>query len=121
MELISIFGFDVPPGKNIEFQAWVRANVAALSEGAPEGTELVGIYASMFGSEKHSGQYKIIWRKDSYGAIDRFAAAAGEESEFARLLAELGSFNDVRPEADWSNELLKSVSDITIWADISEE
>jgi len=53
--------------------------------------------------------------------MDRFAAAAGEESEFARLLDELLSFMDVRPEADWSKELLKSVADITISADIPEE
>lgn len=120
MDFLAVIGFDVPPGKNVEFQKWVRANSAALARGAPEGTELVGIYATMFSSEKHSGSYKIVWRKDSYGAMDRFAAAAGEDSEFARLLDELGSFADVRLEADYSKELLKSVADITIWADIPE-
>jgi hypothetical protein len=121
MDFLIIGGFDVPPGKSLEFQAWVKENSAALSNHAPEGIELVGIYASMFASEKKSGQYKSVWRMDSYGAMDRFAAAAREDSEFARLLDELGSFTDVRLGAGESSELLKSVSDITIWADYPEE
>ncbi|MFQ5796393.1 MAG: hypothetical protein ACE5JP_15275 [Candidatus Bipolaricaulia bacterium] len=121
MDFLTINGFNVPSGKSREFQEWVRANLAALSKAAPQGIELVGIYASMFSSEKHSGGYKIVWRLDSYGAMDRFAAAAGENAELARLLDELGSFTDVRLGADYSSELLKSVADITIWADYPEE
>jgi hypothetical protein len=121
MDFLVIDGFDVPPGKNRDFQDWVRSNSEALSNNAPEGVELVGTYASMFTTEKHSGLYKIIWRLDSYGAMDNFAAAAGEDSEFARLMDELGAFGDVRIGADFSGELLKSVKDITIWADYPEE
>ncbi len=121
MDFLIISGFNVPPGKSRDFQAWVRANAAALTEHAPEGIELVGIYASMFSSEKHSGFFKSVWRLDSYGAMDRFAVAADEGSEFARLLDELGAFGDVRIGADYSNELLKSVADITIWADYPEQ
>ena len=121
MDFLIINGFNVPAGKNRDFQNWVRANAAALSRSAPDGIELVGIYASMFSSEKHSGFYKSVWRMDSYGAMDRFAAAAGENSEFARLLDEFGAFGDVRLGADFSGELLKSVADITIWSDYPEE
>lgn len=121
MDFLRIIGFGVPAGKNREFQEWVRANSAALSRAAPEGMELVGIYASIFSSEKHSGEYKIVWRLDSYGAMDRGAAAARENPEFARLLDELGAFFDVRLGADYSNELLKSVAEATIWADHPEE
>ena len=52
---------------------------------------------------------------------DRFAAAAGSDPELTRLLEEFGSFTDVRLGADSSSELLKSVSDISIWADNPEE
>lgn len=121
MDFLVIWGFNVRSGKTGEFQEWVRANSAALSKAAPEGIELVGIYASMFSSEKHSGWYKIVWRQDSYGAMDRFDAAVRENPEFARLLDELGSFADVRLGADYSAELLQSVADITIWADYPEE
>jgi hypothetical protein len=121
MEFLNIQGFNVPSGKTREFQEWVRANSTALSRAAPGGIELVGIYASMFSSEKHSGWYKIVWRHGSYGAMDLFAAAARDNPEFARLLDELGSFQDVRLGADYSSELLKSVEDITIWADYPEE
>jgi hypothetical protein len=121
MNFLAISGFDVLPGKSREFQEWVRTNSAALSENAPEGITLVGVYASTFSSEKHSGHYKTVWRLDSYGAMDRFAAAVGENPELARLLDEFGSFEDVRLGANSSNELLKSVEDITIWADYPEE
>lgn len=121
MDFLLIQGFDVPSGKQREYQEWVRANFDALASSAPEGIELVGIYGRIFSSEKHSGSYQKIWRLDSYGALDRFSAAVGGEGEFARLLEEGGAFIDVRLEADWSNQLLKSVKDTTIWADNPEE
>ncbi len=121
MDFLNISGFSVKSGKNREFQEWVRANSSALAKAAPKGIELVGIYASIFSSEKHSGSYKIVMRMDSYGAMDRFAAAAGDNSDFARLLDELGSFSDLRLGTDYSGELLKSVADVTIWADYPEE
>ena len=74
----------------------------------------------MVSTEKHSGQYKVIWRLDSFDALDRLAAAI-ENPEFARLAGEAISFGDVRLGADGSNELLKSVADITIWADYPEK
>ena len=121
MDFLNIGGFSVPPGKNREFQAWVRANSAALAQAMPKGIELVGIYASVFSSEKHSGGYKVVFRLDSYGAMDRFAAAMGENPELARLMDEVFKFGDVRLGADNSRELLKSVADLTIGADYPEE
>jgi hypothetical protein len=121
MDFLVINGFDIPSGKSRKFQEWIRANSDALAKNVPEGVEYVGTYSSMFTSEKHSGSYKTVWRLDSYGAMDNFAAAAREDSEFARLLDEYGSFGDVRIGADFSGELLKSVADITIWADYPEE
>jgi hypothetical protein len=122
MKFLVIDGFDIPSGKNREFQEWVRANAMLLSEAAPEGVEFVGIYVSMYYSgDKQIGGGRIIWRLDSYGAQDRFAAAARGDTEFARLLEEFGSFTDVRLGAGFSRELLKSVADITIWSDQPEE
>jgi len=121
MDFLNVSGFSVLPGRNLEFQAWVRANSSALAVAMPEGIVLGGVYARMFSSEKHSGDYKVVWRLDSYGAMDRFTAAMGEDPELARLMDELGSFYDVRIGADYSDELLKSVADITIWADHAEE
>ncbi len=120
MEFLNISGFSIPPGKSRDFQAWVRANSDALAKAAPEGIELVGIYAAIFSSEKASGAFKIVWRHQSYGDMDRFSEAAAQEGEFSRLLDELGAFTDVRLGAHSSNELLKSVSDISIWADYPE-
>jgi hypothetical protein len=121
MDFLAINGFDVIPGKNVEFQKWVQANSQALNDNCPEGISLVGIYASMFGSEKESGQVKAVFRMTSYGDMDKFAAAAAAGGDFARLLDEMFSFADARIGTNWSNELLKSVSDISIWADNPEE
>ena len=121
MDFLNIGGFDVRPGESKAFQKWVRENIEALRDNMPQGTELVGIYATMFSSEKDTGNYRVIMRLDSYGAMDNFAAAAAEDSEFSRLLNEMGSFGDVRIGAGGSGELLKSVVDITIWADVPEE
>jgi hypothetical protein len=120
MDLLEINGFNVPPGKGLMFQEWVRENSDALAKAMPEGCGLVGIYASVFSSEKRSGDFKLILRLDSYAAIDRFSAAMREDSEFSRLMDELGRFGDVRLGADRSDELLKSVADVTIWGDVPE-
>jgi hypothetical protein len=108
---------DIEPGKGREFQEWVKANSTALSDNSPEGIELVGIYAVMFSSEKQAGNYRLVWRLDSYGAMDRFAAAVPENAELGRLLGELDSFTDQRLGTGFSNELLKSVADTTIWGE----
>ncbi len=121
MDFLHISGFDIPPGKNQAFQAWVRKNFKKLSAAMPDGIKLVGIYASIFASEKESGSFKMVIRLDSYGALDRFAASAASDPELARLLNEYGAFGDVRLGAHYSNELLKSVMDVTIWSDHPEE
>jgi len=108
---------DIKPGKSYEFQEWVQANSAALSDNSPSGIELVGIYSTMFSSEKQAGDYRLVWRLDSYGAMDRFAAAVPENPELGRLLNELDSFTDHRLGTGSSNGLFKSVADITIWGD----
>jgi len=96
MKFISTSGFIVSHGKGQEFQEWVRKNENALAKVCPKGVELVGFYTTIFGPEKHSGSTKVFWQLDSYGALDSFAKAAGEDSEFARLLDEFGAFSDSR-------------------------
>ncbi len=121
MDFLVIGGYDIPPGKALEFQSWVRENHQALNQATPDGIELVGIFSSMFTSEKNSGAFKTVWRLDSYGAMDRFAAAVQANPEFRGLLDEMGAFQDVRLGSGNSSELLKSVVDISIWADYPEE
>lgn len=121
MDFLLIGGGNVVPGKLREFQAWVRANSASLRKlTAENGYELVGVYSSMFTSEKHSGNCKLVWRLDSYGGMDRMAAAPTKSPELARLLDELDAFFDVRVGTDWSGELLKSMADVTITSDHPE-
>jgi hypothetical protein len=121
MDFLLIGGGNIIPGKARAFQAWVRANSGSLGKLAAEhGYQLLGIYFTMFGSEKHSGSCKVVWRLDSYGAMDRMAAAPTKSPELARLIDELDGFFDIRIGADWSGELLKSVSDATVTSDHPE-
>src|SRR4030042_1113218 len=93
MDCLLIGGGNVIPGRMREVQAWVRANSATLGKLAAEhGYQLVGMYVSIFTSEKHSGACKIIWRVDSYGALDRMAAAASKTSDSSRLFQERDGF-----------------------------
>jgi hypothetical protein len=48
------------------------------------------------------------------------AAATSKPSELSRLIDEMDGFFDVRIGADWSGELLKSVSDVTVTSDHPE-
>jgi hypothetical protein len=121
MDFLEITGFSVPSGKNIEFQAWVQANSDALGRSLPEGIELVGVYAARFTSQRDAGDYRLILRLDSAAALDRFSDAMKQGKDLTRLMGELWDFADVRLEAGASDELLKSVLDVMIWADHPED
>ena len=121
MDFLEISGFSVPSGRNIEFQKWVRANSDALARSLPEGIELVGIYAARFTSQRDAGDYRLILRLDGAGGLDRFSEAMKQGKDLTRLMGELWDFADVRLGAGGSDELLKSVLDVMIWADHPEE
>ncbi|MCH8908745.1 MAG: hypothetical protein IH840_16795 [Candidatus Heimdallarchaeota archaeon] len=89
MDFLKIYGLDIIPGKFGEFQKWVNENEKALSDATPEGIELLDIYVSVYYSaDKKMGRVKVIFRMDSHGAEDRFAAAtAVRDSKLARLRA----------------------------------
>jgi hypothetical protein len=117
MEFISQFGFDVKKGQAQDFQRWLSENESKVAAACPSGVEYVGTYAVMYSSEKHSGGYRQLFRLDSYGAQDAFAAAMKEGGEFAKLVEEMTEFVDQEREADWSNGLYKAVTDASMWGE----
>jgi hypothetical protein len=84
------------------------ANEERIARSYPEGTEYLGIYVSVFTSEKTSGAYRVLERLSSYADIDTLAALGKDEtSEYAKVRREFNQFIDPDPHADWSRVLLK--------------
>lgn len=71
---------------------------------------------AVFGSEKEAGSSFRIDQLDSYGALDTAAARArNPTSELARITSEFLEFLGPSEAAGWSNLLLKSVIDATVF------
>jgi len=116
MRFIEEFGGTVKPGQEEAFQRWLVQNEEALAKAHPEGSEYLGTYAVIYGSDKDSGQWRTLIRRDSYAALDR-AAAAGKDpnSELNRLTREFIKFFDSSPTAPWSRGLYKAVVEATVY------
>jgi hypothetical protein len=97
-------------------QRWLQKNEKRLAAAHPVGTRYLGTYVVVFSTDKESGTYRSLVELDSYGAIDRFAAAAKDpKSKLGKLLREWTAYGDVAWDAPWSNGLYRSVVDATIW------
>ena len=118
MDFVSVIGFDCQHGKSRELQEWLRANEPKLRSEAPKGWEYVGTYAGVLSTEKGAGDFRQIWRHDSYGAMDAWAEAMREPTAFAQLYDEFTTkFVDESRGAHFSQSLLKSVTDVSIWGE----
>ena len=116
MRFISETGFTVKAGEEEAHQRWWDENEPALAASTPEGVKYIGTFIMVFTSEKQSGFYKTYLEFDSYGAMDRLAAATRDpDSEFGRLLRESSAFADYDLSAPWSNGLYKAVVDASIF------
>lgn len=115
MKFIQEWGWTVKPGKEVAFQKWLAANEDAYAKAHPKGLVYLGTFATIFSSEKHAGSVRMFVQLDSYGAMDKAAAAAKDPTgTFGKLTGELLAFFDVEND-DWSNALHKAVVDATVW------
>ena len=116
MRLIQEFGYSVTAGNEEAHQAWVQANEEALAAAHPDGTRLLGIFATVFATEKQAGYYRVFMELDSYAALDRLSAAMKDgTSEFGRLIREHSAFMDLSWDAPASNGLHKAVIDAAVF------
>jgi hypothetical protein len=116
MRFMQEFGFTVKVGQEEAHQQWLEENEPALAAAMPEGTRYLGTFAMIFTSEKQSGFYKTYIELDSYGAMDRMAAANKDaSSDLGRLLRESSKFGDYDLNAPWSSGLYKAVVDAAIF------
>ncbi len=79
MSLISEQGFNIKRGKEEAFQKWTTDNDAALKKSSPPGVEYLGTYVVAMSSEKQAGEYRVLWRLDSFATFDAMHEAARRE------------------------------------------
>ena len=116
MNFIADTGYDVKQGKQLEFQEWLTENEEKLAASCPSGTEYLGTFANIFGSERSVGTYRTLWGMDSYAAMDAFSAAIKEGGTFAQLMDTMGRFVLDRQDGGvQSGELSRRVSDAAMW------
>ena len=115
MHFVDVIGLDIKEGKMREFQEWIRANEKELAQHLPDDAQHLGVFVSIYDSEKDSGQVYIMTRMESYGTGDRIAEL-GQNETYAKLVAEFMEFVDNSNSAGSSRKLLKAVSDATVWA-----
>jgi len=116
MRFIEEFGGSVKPGQEEALQEWLIQNEDALAKAYPEGSEYLGTYVAIYSSEKDSGQWRTVVRRDSYAALDRVAAAGKDpNSDLNRLTREFIKFFDASPTAPGSRSLLKAVVEATVY------
>jgi hypothetical protein len=113
MFFILSFGYDIKLGKATAFQEWLADHEGEWRAAMPEGTEYIGTFAAVHSSEKQAGDTFTLYRLDSYGAQDRLAAAM-KDGPLAKIMADSGEFVDLDSK-DWSQMLLKSWVDATVW------
>lgn len=116
MRFIQETGFSVRVGREEAFQKWMAANEERIAAAYPPGTSYIGMFATVFTSEKSAGGYRLLEGLDSYAALDTAAAAQKDpNSAYAKVWREAMQFMDPDPKADWSQTLLKAVVDAAIW------
>jgi hypothetical protein len=116
MRFIDMQGFYIRPDRQVEFQKWLTDNEERIRKSYPAGIEYGGVYVAVFTSEKNAGEYYWLDILDSYGAMDRGAAAARDpSSDYAKMGEEFIAFLDPARSTDWSRTLLKSLADATVF------
>jgi hypothetical protein len=116
MRFIQEFGYTVKVGQEEAHQKWLADNEPALAAAMPAGTKYLGTFVTVYSSEKRSGWYKSYYELDSYGAMDRLAAATKDaSSDFGKLMRDSSQFGDYDHAAPWSNGLYKAVVDSSIF------
>ena len=86
MSLILEQGFSIKRGKEEAFQHWLSETDELTKKSAPEGVEYLGTYVVWFGSDRTGGEYRSLWRLDSFAAFDRMEEAARDaENDWGRI------------------------------------
>jgi hypothetical protein len=116
VDFISEQGYEIRFGMEEEYQQWLIDHRDELKRSMPAGIEYIGSYVVAIGNGYEGGSWRDLFRLDSYGALDRMAAASKDpNTDFGRLAREWNRFVDVsRHPERWTQILLKNVVDATV-------
>ena len=116
MALISEQGFNIKRGKEEAFQKWTTDNDAALKKSCPQGVEYLGTYIVAMSTEKQAGEYRVLWRLDSFATFDTMQEAARDEkSAWGRLNREATKFMDIPIGGEFSFSVYRPLIDAVMW------
>jgi hypothetical protein len=117
MNFLHEWGFDIKEGQTQAFQEWMKGNEEKLALEMPEGCKYFGTYAAVYNSDKTSGSFRVLTEMDSYAAQDRFSEVMKEGGAFARLMGEFTEFMDQGNQSNWSQALMRRITDTAIWGE----
>ena len=107
--------FSVREGRAEALQAWLRDNEQQLAAAFPPGSQYLGLYVEIYGGVG-SASWHLLYGAESYATLDvTSAAAASQEAEFGRLIAELLSFFDLSATAPGGSWLYRAASNAVVW------
>jgi hypothetical protein len=116
MSLLHEQGFNIKRGKEEAFQKWTTDNDAALKKSTPPGVEYLGTYVVAMTSEKHAGEYRVLFRLDSFAAFDLMhESVRDEKSDWGRLNREVTDFLDIPIAAEFSSSVYRPLIESVIW------
>jgi hypothetical protein len=116
VDFISEQGYEIRFGMEEEYQQWLIDHRDELRRSMPAGIEYLGSYVVAMGNGYEGGSWRDLFRLDSYGALDRMAAASKDpNTDFGRLAREGNRFVDVsRHPERWTQIILKNAVDATV-------
>jgi hypothetical protein len=116
MSLLHEQGFNIKRGKEEAFQKWTADNDAALKKSTPPGVEYLGTYAVAMSTEKHAGEYRVLWRRESFATFDAtHEAVRDEKSEWGRLNREVTEFLDIPIGGEFSSSVYRPLNEAVVW------
>jgi hypothetical protein len=116
MRFIDEIGFSLKPGQEQAFQQWLVKNEDALAKAYPKGSKYLGTFVVIYNAEKAGGDWRTLVEVDSYGTLDKVAAAGKDpKNELSRLTQEAVNFFDASPLAPQGRSLMKAVADATVF------
>ena len=82
----------------------------------PDGVEYLGTYLVAFSSEKGTGEYRTLWRLQSYASLDVLEEATRDpDSEWGRVQREVTQFVDLPIGAELSSLTLRPLIAAVLW------
>lgn len=116
MSLISEQGFNIKRGHEEAFQKWTADNDDALKKNTPPGVEYLGTYVVAMSSEKHAGEYRVLFRLESFATFDvMHESVRDEKSEWGRLNREVTEFMDLPIGGEFSSSVYRPLIGAAMW------